>query len=529
MTARRYWRVLVLATRTADTYAAQIAEIQLRATVGGADQTTSGGGSPTASSTNTGSSAANCFDNSASTNWVSLLDAVLPQWVRYDFGSDVDIAEVAIQAGDTSARAARAPRTFFLQSSPDDTNWSSVAYVPDEAAWSTGETRSFAVASYPTDSQARRYWRLYVTATETVDAYAVGIGELYLNGTIGGADLTSSDASAPSASSAFVTGQATAAFDDSYSTRWLSASGQALPQWIAYDFGDALGYEVRIAEVGIRAPETGPERAPTDFALQSSADGATWATTISVTGETGWTTSEVRYFSATDVEAIAAAESPLGASLVQAWTGDDRFGLSSCASPLGAVSALAFNDFTGRIDPGAPEFWFCDLIDGASTWRVGISSWQGTLQLTSSSYLQAVIPAAEDIADTVLALSVDAEFAISRRSTLRSGAVVEVEMARSVVEQVQLDRGPRRYTCTISGYSSAFTAPAVAYSETDRTLTGIRSISSGSSGTRVRCAIDWLLQPGQMAIADGTTFEASYINYYVQARESYMDVGERVP
>ena len=56
----------------------------------------------------------------------------------------------------------------------------------------------------------------------------------------------------------------------------------------------------------------------------------------------------------------------------------------------------------------------------------------------------------------------------------------------------------------------------------------MRSVASGSSGYRVRCAIDWLLRPAQRAyLPDGASFIVSYINFYQpQGNDSYMDVGE---
>ena len=73
--------------------------------------------------------------------------------------------------------------------------------------------------------------------------------------------------------------------------------------------------------------------------------------------------------------------------------------------------------------------------------------------------------------------------------------------------------------------STAFAAsldPPAAY---DRALTGLRTVSSGSS-LRVRCAVDWLLRPGHRAYVQGVPFVVRYINYYAPAGfDSYMDVG----
>ena len=58
-------------------------------------------------------------------------------------------------------------------------------------------------------------------------------------------------------------------------------------------------------------------------------------------------------------------------------------------------------------------------------------------------------------------------------------------------------------------------------------MTGIRAIFTTATTMRVSCSIDWLLSPGQPAIADGAPMTASYINYTVSDGYSQMDVGQR--
>jgi hypothetical protein len=60
-----------------------------------------------------------------------------------------------------------------------------------------------------------------------------------------------------------------------------------------------------------------------------------------------------------------------------------------------------------------------------------------------------------------------------------------------------------------------------------RTLRKIRSVNA-TPGLRARCEIDWRLRPGMTAVINGLPITAAYINYYVSAADSYMDVGERV-
>lgn len=223
-------------------------------------------------------------------------------------------------------------------------------------------------------------------------------------------------------------------------------------------------------------------------------------------------------------EAISEAGGPLGVAQL---TARQLSAIASGGSPLGIASTLGFHDFTDALDAaGAVTYYTCDLVDGATSTRVPISSWQGTLQTDASCYLQAVVPAVADYADLINDLTEDAEFVIYRGARLGE-ITIEQELARSTVEQIQFDRGPNRYTCTISGYSAAITAPVDPDPATDRILRGVRSVSSGSSGVRARSKIDWFLQPGQVATAGDNTFVAAYINYYATGTDSYMDVGER--
>lgn len=196
-------------------------------------------------------------------------------------------------------------------------------------------------------------------------------------------------------------------------------------------------------------------------------------------------------------------------------------GIVSAPSPLSTLALLAVHDFTGVLGDAVTRY-VMDLITPGGTVRVPISSWQATLQTGSSNYVQCVVPAVSAWADSVNAAT---EFVISRTATV-GGTVIEYEMARAPVQTAQFDRGPAKYTCTLSGYSTAFAEDLDPPTTYDRDLVGIRSVSSGSTNMRVRCAVDWLLRPGHRAYADGVAMVVSYINYYAPSgNDSYMDVG----
>ena len=220
--------------------------------------------------------------------------------------------------------------------------------------------------------------------------------------------------------------------------------------------------------------------------------------------------------------ARAAAPGPLGAT--RSLASVPLAGWATAPSPLSALATLAYHDFTAQLGDVITRYAM-DLITPTGPVRVPISSWQATLQTSGSNYVQCVIPACSAWADLI---NTATAFVIYRTAHPPGLPAIEYEMTSAPAEQVQFDRGPSRYTCTLSGYAEGFAEnddPATTF---DRVLTGVRSISSGTGGMRVRCAVDWLLRPGQRAIVRSDSFVVSYINYYSPSGfDSYMDVGSR--
>ena len=223
-------------------------------------------------------------------------------------------------------------------------------------------------------------------------------------------------------------------------------------------------------------------------------------------------------YALTPFHALASAPTPLCAASVVGYI--PTAARAKAPSPLGAWLAVALHDFTCAISPYAATRYVMDLITPSGTVRVPISSWQATLRTGASSYVQCVIPAAQPWGATINAAT---SFRILRRAVTTGGQVIEYLMAEAPADTPQFDRGPTNPTCTLSGYAPGFADQDVSPG-TDRTLTGIRSISSGAS-YRVRCAVDWLLRPGQRGVVDGVPFVVEWINYYVNTNDAYMEAG----
>ena len=196
---------------------------------------------------------------------------------------------------------------------------------------------------------------------------------------------------------------------------------------------------------------------------------------------------------------------------------------AAAAHLLGEPRGLGFHDFTAMLGDVVTRYVMDLMIEGDAV-RVPISSWQATLQTGASCYVQCVIPACLDWSEAINAAD---EFVISRVADTPT-AQIEYEMARSPIGQVSMARGPTNFTATLSGYAPAFAEDEDPPETYDRTLSDVRSVTTGTALMRVRCAIDWLLRPGHRAYyGAGASFVVRYINYYVPATgDAYMDVGE---
>lgn len=125
MAAHRYWALLVTA-RPGSGNGVGLAEVEMRATSGGADQC-SGGTAGGASSF--GQVPANAFDNDDATIWHNASTGGNPVRLSYDFGSPVTVTEVFVRipaasgSGTGFPGVTYGPAACWVQWSDDGTAW----------------------------------------------------------------------------------------------------------------------------------------------------------------------------------------------------------------------------------------------------------------------------------------------------------------------------------------------------------------------------------------------------------------------
>lgn len=203
--------------------------------------------------------------------------------------------------------------------------------------------------------------------------------------------------------------------------------------------------------------------------------------------------------------------------------GTQLVGFISTPAGFGDFRSAVWHDFTANLGD-AQIYYEADFVSaqGVKT-RIPISSWQATLQTEQSNYVQCVVPAAinfsQQIEDAV-------SFDIYRIGLSPNGFVYSYLIVQTPINSLSVDQGPYNFTCTVSGYSEGAIANENNEDAKEIILTGVRSISSNNGKLRARVDIDWLLRPTYRAIIDNKSFVVSYINYYVNLNDSYMDIGE---
>lgn len=217
------WRIKML-TNYGGSGNVSASEIEMRATVGGADQCA--GGTAISSGDFSGSyQAAYAFnDNGTANYWVS--NGGMPgAWIGYDFGTPVTVVEIAYlsRPGGTN----ECPSTGTVE------YWDGAAW---QVAWDLTQYGLWTDGVYKILRQPSTGTRWRVRATAASGGGVLGFAELQMRTTVGGADQCSGgDPFADSYYSMAGTWKPSNGFDDNTSTDWATG-GAAVGAWLGYDF-----------------------------------------------------------------------------------------------------------------------------------------------------------------------------------------------------------------------------------------------------------------------------------------------------
>jgi hypothetical protein len=224
---------------------------------------------------------------------------------------------------------------------------------------------------------AHRYWRMYITANNGYPGgWYMTIAELQLRTSFGGATVCTGGT--PISDSAYPGRPASYAFDGNTTSSWSSDS-IALPHYIGYDFG--AGNEKDIVEMSVM-PADGINRYPTDWQLQYSDNGTTWATLFRVQFS-DWTSAGPFVFNtSSNRDPVSNGASTFWRLRSTAVDGGSSLGLSTLvmrASAGGADQCAGGTPFASTaLEPALTDGLASNAFDGAAIYSgTTLTSWRG--------------------------------------------------------------------------------------------------------------------------------------------------------
>ena len=262
MANHRYWRVYSMIATDA-TYT-QFAEMEFRATAGGADTTSPGGTALGTASPQAGTPAA-AFANDGSTTILQYA-AISDVWCGYDYGAASggwqDIVEVAMMGA--IGNIARTPQEFRVEYSDDATTWTTAWTVSTPSSAYTAS--AFTVFTKTTTATNYRYWR---TRLANCQSNAFTFAEVTMAIALGGSNQCTGGTALG------LGGTPANAFDAATGTIWTGSFANHC--YIGYDFG--AGVTKKIIEISMLSRQD----ATTFFNqwgrtvyVEASSDGTAW-------------------------------------------------------------------------------------------------------------------------------------------------------------------------------------------------------------------------------------------------------------
>lgn len=262
-----------------------LAEAEMRATLGGADQCS--GGTASAQFAGISNPASNAFDNDVTTTWDSS-NSSNACWLEYDFLSALTANQVLIHGNPASGN--NDPIAFTVEYW-DGSNWQVYFTVPASNHWGPDYVRVYSKDDPLVAGHSN--WRINITAVQTAGNWPAVL-EMELRLTAGGADQTVpiTSTAGDCFESAFNAGSdATKAFDNDATTRWTAGTG-SLPQQLGYRFDS----QKDITEIALTSWGT-PGDSLTAFDVQYYDQALnTWGTSWSVASTGTWSANQTKVF-----------------------------------------------------------------------------------------------------------------------------------------------------------------------------------------------------------------------------------------
>jgi len=184
----------------------------------------------------------------------------------------------------------------------------------------------------------------------------------------------------------------------------------------------------------------------------------------------------------------------------------------------------AFSDFSALVSDEFDGYDAQVLTGAGESIRVPIVNWQGTQNIGGTQYLQATFRAKDEA--EFAALKSATQFGVYKLGKVAGDEVRELILGKAIT-QTQTFNSQSGYTVRLIGQTFDESPLAVDNSRPLIELQNVRRVTTTNDSLSIRCDIDWNSAPNLRYRADSTTFTATFVNFFANERDAYMDIGQR--
>ena len=192
------------------------------------------------------------------------------------------------------------------------------------------------------------------------------------------------------------------------------------------------------------------------------------------------------------------------------------------AGNIASSKLQAFADL-GLVTTDAFDGYDATVYTSAGAERTPMTRWQGTLNSEGVKFVQATFRTNDG--DEFGRLQAANYIEIYKLARIGSDEVRELLFAMAI-DTVQTYDSASGYTVILRGTDlDAVFAPNLSTKPIE--LRNVRRVTRSNASITARCEINFASAPNYTYTARGNTFQASYVNFYANERDAYMDIGRR--
>lgn len=436
-------------------------------------------------------------------------------WLKFDFGSGKTVVKYTL-SNDAHSKPGRAPKSWTLQGSNNDSDWNILDTQTDVAIWTSQEMRTYIISS----SASYRYYKLDITANH---------GDTFL--TIGELELISTGDKEITLPTPFL---AITSFQSNIQVELVPEAFQAESSLSINEpfWGTFIELLSPFAAESSLQAKTGLEIAVTPLIAQTNLQSNLQIELVlpAFAAQSEMSVGEIFLGYQVELPSVFAADASLQANtqieivpppLMVTSTLFSNLGIEVSAGKLiavGSISAIIEEPFSVAALPRVYTFTLTGVADGVDDVVIPISSFQSRIKSGDPTYLSVVIPGTDW--SSAINARLNGELIVKMGYLLNDEIVLSEIVSQVTMESIRIDEGAINQSITLDGHKTEI----FTHKEVDLKNPIYMNLDAGK--LRYRCTPDLYLKPGDTANINNDSFIVDTVSFSVSAELETYEIAE---